>query len=462
MIEGDIKSYFDNIDHRLLAEALESKIHDKNLMDLYWKMVKAGYVNQGNYEPSGITGVPQGGVLSPLLSNIYLHKFDEYMTELVEQYTPDKRMRGKQPKEYTKNLNQTKAIKNKLATEAEAEIRTQLIHELKRINRERRGIPSTLPTESTNRLYYARYADDWVIGVRGSRAFAEEIKSKATHFLSSQLKIQVNEDKTSITNMTRGKAHFLGVDIFRRNDKYLQSLVSTEKLGLQSRKSNNRIVMYAPIDKLINKLISQNYAHPDKRAKAITKWIHLKPEEIITRYNAVLRGVHNYYYHVENRNMLGHFNQIMLFSAAFTLARKLNLSPAKVFQKYGSKLTVGSTSGDARTRKVELAITPTLARQRMRDPTKTSRGGGEHFDPFRVKYYALRSHFVLDQPCKLCGNPDRVEMHHVKHIRKGDQAQGFARVMSQLNRKQIPVCRECHLKIHNGTIANIKKLSTLR
>lgn len=359
MIEGDIKSYFDNIDHHLLAEALESKIRDKNLMDLYWKMVRAGYVheNQGNYEPSGITGVPQGGVLSPLLSNIYLHKFDEYMTGLVEQYTPDKRIRGRQPKEFydTKNLNQAKAIKNKLATEAEAEIRTRLILELKRIptNRERRSIPSTLPTESTNRLYYARYADDWVIGVRGSKAFAEEIKAKATHFLSSQLKIQVNEDKTCITSMTRGKAHFLGVDIFRRNDKFmnLQSVVANDQLGLQSRKSNNRIVMYAPIDKLTNKLISQNYAHPDKRAKAITKWIHLKPEEIITRYNAVLRGVHNYYYHVENRNMLGQFNQIMLFSAAFTLARKLNLSPAKIFQKYSDKLIVRCTSGDAQARK---------------------------------------------------------------------------------------------------------------
>lgn len=107
--------------------------------------------------------------------------------------------------------------------------------------------------------------------------------------------------------MTKDKAHFLGVDIFKRNKKYLESLVTKEK-GLINRKVNSRIIMYAPIKKIINKLIDQNYAHPDGKPKAVTKWIYLRPEEIIIRYNAVIRGVHNYYYHVDNRNMLSYFN----------------------------------------------------------------------------------------------------------------------------------------------------------
>jgi hypothetical protein len=111
----------------------------------------------------------------------------------------------------------------------------------------------------------------------------------------------------------------------------------------------------------MNKLVDHNYAHPNQKPRAMLKWIYLKPEEIIIRYNSVLRGVNNYYEHVENRNMLSRFNWIMLFSAAFTLAKKLNLSPAQVFRKYGKRLTLKSKEG----KKVSLAIPRTLARRRI-------------------------------------------------------------------------------------------------
>lgn len=161
MIESDIKSYFDNIDYLALAKTLEEKIKDKNIMDLYWKMVKAGYINQGKYEPSGLTGVPHGGVLSPLLSNIYLHVFDEYMMQLVTHYTPTgkKRIRGKQPAVYTKTIKTATKIKKQLK-KAEVHEKKELILELKKVNKERITLSSRLLTEETNRLYYVRYADD--------------------------------------------------------------------------------------------------------------------------------------------------------------------------------------------------------------------------------------------------------------------------------------------------------------
>lgn len=109
-----------------------------------------------------------------------------------------------------------------------------------------------------------------MIGVKGPKEFAEEVKQKATMFLSKNLHIQVNQEKTRITHMTSQKAHFLGVDIFRRSKKYQQTLV-TRKNGLLNRKVNNRIIMYAPIEKIINKLFNQNFIHQDKKPRAITK-----------------------------------------------------------------------------------------------------------------------------------------------------------------------------------------------
>lgn len=128
-------------------------------MDVYWKLVKAGYVNQGNYEPSGLTGVPQGGVLSPLLSNIYLHEFDEYIMSICNEYSSQKRIRGKQPKVYTDNLHQSARLRTELKKASEGDHKG-LIQDLKRINRERMSIPSSIRTMETRKVYYTRYADD--------------------------------------------------------------------------------------------------------------------------------------------------------------------------------------------------------------------------------------------------------------------------------------------------------------
>lgn len=202
-------------------------------------------------------------------------------------------------------------------------------------------------------------------------------------FLQQKLLIQVNSDKMRITHLKTEKAHFLGVDIFRRDKNYSRFMVIKQK-GLINHKVNNRVIMYAPMERLIDKLVSQGYAHPDKRPRAVTKWIYLKPEEIILKYNAVIRGVFNCYNCVDNYDTFSRFTWIMLFSAAFTLAKKLNLSPAKVFKKYGKRLTIKY----GYEKSISLAISSTLAKRRMtiRNSCRQAEKHSE-FDPFKVKYY---------------------------------------------------------------------------
>lgn len=444
LIEGDIKGCFDNVDHHILEQLLKKRITDNNLISLYWKAVNAGYVNNGNLEPHSLTGVPQGGVLSPFLSNVYMHELDVFAEELKTKYKQSHNRRGtRQNPDYTKILKRLRELR--------AEGNGKLI---RKTELERDSIPSVIRTGT--RIYYVRYADDWVIGVRGPKELAEKIKEEVEIFLQEKLSLELSKDKTAITHLPTSQAFFLGTTIRRHSRKYIQGL--TKKRGLRRvRGSNSRIILECPINKVITKLIDQGYAHAaDGKPKAVTKWIYMKPEEIILRYNAVIRGYLNYYSFANNRNMLQRVVWILGYSAVFTFARKWNISPKKVFKKLGNP---PSYTKQLKTQKGVKKVTYKLDRGDLSiNPMKfdlineTATEVKEHIDPAKIKYYSTRSHFTLDKPCCVCGTDKNVEMHHIRHLRKGTPGMNdrFKRLFLQIRRKQIPVCRPCHKVIHDG------------
>jgi len=438
VIEGDIKGYFDNIDHQILAGLLASRIKDKNLIDIYWKLVKAGYVNDGKFTRSHL-GVPQGGVLSPLLSNIYLHEFDVFMQELIEKYTSQKRVSKANP-EYVKLRREIKKLANI------QELNDQDKKNLAELSNRLKTVSSVIRTKDTGtRVYYNRYADDWLIGVTGDLEMARKIKDEANNFLKDILKVELSQEKIKITHVTQEKVNYLGFQISIKTKKYTESQISfVENSGIMRRPSNASVIIEAPIEKLMQKLIDQGFAwEKDRMPKAMTKWIYLNPEDIIRRYNWITRGILEYYKSVENRNQLGQILWILKFSAVNTLARKLNISPKQVWSKYGNPIVIKFMAG-----KDEKSITLYEPETLKRDRTFKLKDYF-NFDPFNVTIFALRSNHVWGMDCLICGEGDYVEMHHVKHIRKGE-AKGFNKVMQSLNRKQIPVCRDCHMKIHRG------------
>lgn len=443
IIEGDIKGYFDNIDHNILAKLLEERIKDQNLIDVYWKLVKGGYVEEkngvcprleSNLGAEWGTPLRQGGrrgvspILRLRLSNIYLDQLDKFVEGLIAKYSEDDKRVSKHNPEFAVLRGDSKNSVNK----------SKDIEKL-------RNIPTMIRDETTGyRIRYNRFADDWIIGISGPLEFAKDIKEKVRVFLEEKTMLEekeqreLPEDKTrmKITHIASKKVKYLGYEIGRRPRKYTESLQRTaageaewkqEDKPIRTRRATNtrrRIQIYAPISDLIQKLIDHGFARSKEKPRAVSKWIYLKPHEIITRYNATLRGIVNYYSAsssstasttttmvvdaVENKNLLTHVIWMLKFSAAYTLARKWRISPAKVFKKLGKDLCIrikeeenvnSPKPFDKRKEKTVCFYTPdTLARNRKINTQKyNDRDGRDPFIPRILR--GTRSNHVWDSPC---------------------------------------------------------------
>lgn len=150
-IEGDIKGFFDNVDHPLLVKLLEKKIKDQQFIDLIHKLIKAGYV-EGGLKRDSILGVAQG--ISPILSNIVLHELDRYITDLIEAKSSKKKSISTRNPKYDKPSRRIQYLRDKYN---DVKNRPEEIQEEKNL-KERNSIPSTL--SDGNRIKYIRYADD--------------------------------------------------------------------------------------------------------------------------------------------------------------------------------------------------------------------------------------------------------------------------------------------------------------
>lgn len=200
-IEGDISKYFDTIDHKVLSSILEKNIHDGRFIRLISNMLEAGYLEDWKFNQT-ISGTPQGGVISPLLANIYLNEFDQWIAKtLIPRYTQGQRQRS------NPQYNRITAEISKARRRGD----TETAHKLEV---ERRSLPSVDPyDESYRRCRYVRYADDFLIGFTGSKADAEKIKAEMHEFLEQNLNLVLSEEKTLITNASTQAGKFLGYEI---------------------------------------------------------------------------------------------------------------------------------------------------------------------------------------------------------------------------------------------------------
>jgi group II intron reverse transcriptase/maturase len=270
-IEGDIKGCFNNIDHTILLNILRESITDNRFLRLIQNILEAGYLEDWRYNPT-LSGTPQGGTVSPILANIYMDRLDRFVEQtLIPEYTKGKR-RAKNP-DYDQMSNRAYYCR-----------KTRRVEEAKRLEQARRAIPANDPHDPDyRRLYYTRYADDFLLGFAGPRCEAEMIRDRLKTFLSQELRLELSEAKTLITHANTQKARFLGYDI--------SVTQCNTKIGGNRRSVNGGIALRMPASFVADR--SRFYTRDGKAIHRMER-THSSVYSTICQYQAEYRGFVQY------------------------------------------------------------------------------------------------------------------------------------------------------------------------
>lgn len=445
-IEGDIKGFFDNIDHNVLISILRERISNERFLRLIRKFLNAGYVEDWKYNKT-YSGTPQGGIVSPILANIYLDKFDKYIKEYAAKFRKGDR-RSINP-DYWRLNNKKNRLKQKLQKTSDEQMRKSYLYEIAQLSKQMLSIPHKDAMDADfRRLQYVRYADDFLISVIGSKSECETIKADITQFMREQLKLELSDEKTLITH-AQDKAKFLGYEIFIRKS----DAVKRNKDGVLKRDFNGAVVLTlnsAVIQKKLTEYNALEVRNIDGKdiwwSKPRRYMTPMKPEDILAQYNAEIRGLYNYYSLATNVSKeCASFAFIMKMSMFKTLGWKLNTSARKVRQKYQKDKDFVIPYNDAK------------GKQKYR--VFYNEGFKKRNAQFDVDYDKLPQTMYVPYPslverlkdgrCELCGKEGKVVMHHVRNLTKLKGCNEWEKLMLKRHRKTLVVCEDCNSMIQN-------------
>jgi len=441
-IEGDIKGCFDNIDHAVLLGLLSRKIKDSKFVNLVGKFLKAGYMEDWVYHNSR-SGTPQGGIVSPILANIYLNELDSKIEEIKLEF--DQPRLRENTVEYTKCHTRINSIRRTLNNPNTPEERkAELIAELKAKRKELRTLPSK--DNSDKNIAYIRYADDFLIGVKGTKAECEQIKAILTVFLANELKLELSAEKTKITHSAES-ARFLGYDVsVRRNTQ-----PKRKSNGVVSRTMNGTVELCIPLQDKIERFILDNgIAIKGTDGKFVpqhrTDILNNTDLEILNSYNAKTRGICNYYRIASNFNTLGYFVYLMEYSCLKTLARKHKTTLVQIRSRYACEKSWGIPYDTKDGRKTAMIVTLAKLRNETVYTQEIDIIRKPWLDFNRRNEIAAR---LAKGVCELCGTESaELVVHHTTSVKNLQGSEEWKRVMKEKRRKTLIVCEMCHSKIH--------------
>lgn len=448
-VEGDIKGFFDNINHNVLIQTLEERITDQRFIRLIRKFLNAGYIEDWKFHKT-YSGTPQGGIISPILANIYLDKLDKYMREYILKF--DKGKNRKRNEESRSIGYKIRWAREKLRVVTDETEREEWTLRLKTLQKESVLIPSGDEMDSNyKRLKYVRYADDFLIGIIGSKQDAVSVKEDIKSFLTDKLVLELSEEKTLITH-TEKAAKFLGYEI----DVMKSNTTRRSNNGALRRAFNKRVRLMIGKDMIKNKLLEHRVLeikiHNGKeqwKPKSRPRLTIVDDLEILEKYNQEIRGLVNYFSLANNACELQSFGYIMKYSMCKTFAHKYRTKVTKTLKKYNKEghFTVN---------------------YKLKDGTIRSRlfyhDGYKRKDPMRninidnlpnVVMYTVSTSLIdrlKAEKCELCGATDGLIMHHVRKLGELKGKQPWEKLMIARRRKTIAVCGSCHQKIHLGCI----------
>lgn len=441
-IEGDISSFFDSINHDILMEILSERIDDKKFLNLIkWGLKSDIILPTGVIQKNDLVGTPQGGILSPLLSNIYLDKFDKFMEN--KQIIFNKGYRRASNKEY-----------NKLV---------RMYGEVKFFPKKFKNVRSVDPFDTKyKRIHFVRYADDFIIGVTGSKAETIIIRDEIKEYLYKFLGLELNLEKTLITHRSSIK-YFLGYTIGSKEVMY--------KIQIKNKIRDGRrkiLTLFIDKKKIIKKLCDLGYCN--KSGNPIPNFKLLHQTQSLTNLNAsrLLIGLNNYYKLANDRNRS--MNRILyiirtsiakMYAAKYkkgTVASIYKIAGKYLHKRIRAKNPLGATEDKIESYldniKEEIQIPKILLPKALYNKPDLSvhynNNDSMIFDDIfkNIIKFTIRGTKALNLSCAICGSDIDIEMHHVRKISDLKNKDPISKAMIAANRKQIPLCKKHHFEAH--------------
>lgn len=399
------------------------------------------------------SGTPQGSIISPVLSNIYLNQLDKYIEEYQDNF--NKGLKRKENREYRKYKRREIRFNNKYKNrwnEMLPSDKEKIKKEYKEICKLKYTVPYFEPMdENFKRLQYVRYADDFIIGIIGSKSDAIKIKEELTKFLKTKLKLDLSQEKTLITHSSK-KARFLGYDItVSRNQQR-----KTRSDGAKTRSTSTKCFLYIPTDAWINKLKSYDVLKIKKDGSWMPKHrTYLKDYddlEIISIYNSEIMGLYNYYKIANNVSVLNKFYYVMKYSMFKTYAVKYQISIAKVCNKFNINGKFGIRYTTKKGNKIRYLYDEGFKRVEL---SKIEQSANQDTIANTLVYQVGESLIkrLKSHKCEWCNSENvDIEMHHVKKLKDLKGRKQWEQFMIARKRKTIALCVNCHRLLHSGKL----------
>jgi group II intron reverse transcriptase/maturase len=462
-IDIDIKGYFNNIDHDILMELLKKRIDDNQFLDLIRSMLKAGYVEDWQYHKT-FSGTPQGGIVSPILANIYLHAFDEFMEQKKQELDQGKaRHRSAEWNNITNHIWYYRRRIDALKGDTHPEIRTtqeRYAQKIRELSEQQKRLPASDPLDPTfRRLFYVRYADDYLIGFIGSKQEAEILFKEVKTFLDVHLKLAISEEKSGIHHAKEGTS-FLGYVVQNYTDEKMVKIHSPgyTRVGAATRRTvREQLHLRVPQTKMSAYCQRKGYGNYESvRPSARPSWVQMDEAEILLAYNAEMRGLANYYA-LANGAKTGLQKLMYLAKSSFlaTLARKHRSSMSKenAQLRQGKNIEVLANTKEGKPRRYTLF---TLRNWKPPQPK-------EDVDKMPITAHLRFGRSTLEQRltaniCESCGKEGGYfEVHHVRKLKDLQGKEWWEQVMSYRKRKTMVLCIECHDLLHAHKLSNRQK-----
>ena len=424
-----------------MVDILAKKIKDSKFLNIIRQFLKAGYIENWKYNKS-YSGSPQGGVCSPILANIYLSEMDNKFSEIKKRFDVPRTSKAEKTPEYRAVDNEMKRLSYWINRTKDDNERENLIKQYKAQRKKLNVVPCK--PQTNKKLSYVRYADDWLIGICGTKEECIEIKSEIAKYLKQELNLTLSDEKTLITHSSE-PVRFLGYNVSVRRSQELKGYKMKNGRWRKSRTLYQKVALTIPHTDKIEKFMfakkaiiqTENGEFKPVHRKGL---LNQSDSEIVEQYNAEMRGLLNYYNQAVDYHTLDFFCYLMEYSCLKTIANKHKSSVRKIIRKYKDGKTWSvpyqTKEGTKRVRPVKIA------------DCKKGKTDDTVFQRTKYNFKSTIRQRLNAKICELCGckESDLYEVHVIRNLNELGNSD-WETAMKAKRRKTLVVCRKCHERI---------------